>query len=263
MKNLYKLLVTDIDGTIVDHGSRGEEIGVDHPVKIAIKHAQEMGKIVTFASGRNYYKAKFIIDAFGIIDPVIINGGSQIVNPTNGLVLWEKCLNKETAIKIIEYISSIGTDNGLLIGFGNQEEKPFSSMVSSDLDGLVYLDIIGISDKSKVEKIIKQVDILLNAKAVFTLSPQISGRFNVNITDSNATKSHALCELQKILSITKLETIAMGDGNNDLPLFEGGGLKVAVDNADSIMKNAADIVVPSFHEHGISQVINKYLIGGN
>jgi hydroxymethylpyrimidine pyrophosphatase-like HAD family hydrolase len=104
------------------------------------------------------------------------------------------------------------------------------------------------------------VGTLPNARAGFVPSPQSSEKFCVNITDKDASKSHALHILQDMFSVTSAETIAMGDGNNDLPLFEASGLKVAVDNASPLLKAAADIIVPSFHEHGMLQVINDHLI---
>lgn len=85
----YTLLVADIDGTVVDHGSTGQEIDIEHPAKRAISLALEAGKLVTLASGRNYPKAEGVIRALGIVSPVIVNGGSQVVEARDGKVLWD------------------------------------------------------------------------------------------------------------------------------------------------------------------------------
>ena len=254
------MLVTDVDGTIVNHGSMGEDIDIDHPVKVGIQNAQKLGKIVTIATGRNYHNAKFIIKAFGITDPVIVNGGSQIINPVSDEVLWEKRLNRDVAKKIIGYVNDTRQDADLLIGFG-QKEILFSDMVDDGLGDMIYLAFIDISDRDEVDRLVSMIDTLPGVRAGFVPSPKSHDRFCVTVTDEDATKSHALCELQNMLGITSAETIAIGDGNNDLPLFESSGLKVAVDNADPLLKTAADMVVPSFHEHGMLQVINSYLIG--
>ena len=44
----------------------------------------------------------------------------------------------------------------------------------------------------------------------------------------------------EILDIKKEETIAIGDDNNDLSMFEQVGYRVAVDNAIDIVKQKAD-----------------------
>jgi len=254
------MLVTDIDGTIVDHGSRGEDIDIDHPVKVGIKNAQSLGKIVTIATGRNYHNAKFVIKAFGITDPVIVNGGARIINPVSDEVLWEKRLKREIAQKITKYVNDTRQDADLFIGFG-QKEILFSDMVDDDLEDLIYLAFIDISDRAEADRLVKMVSTLPDVRAGFVPSPKSRGRFCVTVTDEEATKSHALNKLQDMLGVTVAETIALGDGHNDLPLFAASGLKVAVDNADPLLKAAADMVVPSFHEHGMLQVIDDYLIG--
>lgn len=256
----YKLLVADIDGTAVDHGSQGQEVGVEHPSKIAFDRAFAQGKNITFATGRNFPKAKAIIEAFDITDPVIVNGGSQIINPETGLPIWEKHLHVEIGKRVCDFITEQGTDPDLQIGFGYLSEVPFSQVTDEQIEELIYLDLIGFSNDQQTSGLLEFIEKFEDAVGVSVPSPQFPGRRNVIVTNAQATKYHALQELQNILGIKEGETISVGDGNNDLPLFEASGLKVAMDNGDKELKEAADLIVSSVSEHGIVEVIENYLI---
>lgn len=63
----------------------------------------------------------------------------------------------------------------------------------------------------------------------------------------------------EILNIKKEETIAIGDDNNDLSMFEQVGYKVAVDNAIDIVKQKADEITLSNDEDGVAVFLEKLL----
>ena len=78
------------------------------------------------------------------------------------------------------------------------------------------------------------------------------------ITNKEASKKSAIEYIQQKLSITKEETMGIGDMLNDLPLFEASGLKVAMGNGDQLLKDKADYVAPSIDEDGVAVAIEKY-----
>lgn len=258
----YKLLVADIDGTVVDHGSDGSEVDAQHPSRQAVTAAQKAGKHVTFATGRNFEWAEPIIKAFNITSPVITNNGSWIVDPVSRLPLWERRLDLETARRIYDFILERGLAGDSKLGLGHLEEKPFADITEEDFADLIYLDLIGFSDKSTIEQITTLVGQYDHAAAVVVPSPQFHGRKNIIVTNAEGTKYQAMLQLQELLKVPASETIAIGDAKNDLPLFRASGFKIAVDNADDTLKAAADTVVSSVHEHGLVDAINDYLLAG-
>jgi hydroxymethylpyrimidine pyrophosphatase-like HAD family hydrolase len=54
--------------------------------------------------------------------------------------------------------------------------------------------------------------------------------------------------------------IGVGDGHNDLPLFEACGFRVAMGNADEELKKLADYIAPSVEDDGIVDVIEKFIL---
>ena len=63
----------------------------------------------------------------------------------------------------------------------------------------------------------------------------------------------------KHVGFTAEQTVAFGDGENDLELLEWAGFGVAVENADDGLKARADWVCPSAEEEGVAQVIEALL----
>lgn len=68
----------------------------------------------------------------------------------------------------------------------------------------------------------------------------------------NNSKGEMLQRLQKILSITADETIAIGDGANDLSMFQHAGTKFAF-CAKPVLKEKADIIID---KKDLSEILN-------
>ena len=73
-----------------------------------------------------------------------------------------------------------------------------------------------------------------------------------------SSKGSSLERLCEHLGIDISQTIACGDGNNDLTMIETAGLGVAMGNATETLKKAADYITASNDEDGIVQVIDKF-----
>ena len=58
--------------------------------------------------------------------------------------------------------------------------------------------------------------------------------------------------------IAQEETIAFGDGYNDLPMIEWAGTGVAMANAPEEIKNKADLVTLSNDEDGVAVILERY-----
>ena len=80
-----------------------------------------------------------------------------------------------------------------------------------------------------------------------------------DIANINSNKGNAVKKLLEILNIKKEETIAIGDDNNDLSMFEQVGRKVAMNNAIDLVKEKADEITLSNDEDGVAIYLEKLL----
>ena len=71
------------------------------------------------------------------------------------------------------------------------------------------------------------------------------------------SKGAALRLLLSDMGIEQADTIAFGDGDNDVSLLEAAGIGVAMGNASDAVKAAADFVTDSNNEDGIEHFLSS------
>ena len=82
---------------------------------------------------------------------------------------------------------------------------------------------------------------------------------NIEINSVNAGKDKALLALAAHLGIPREDTVAFGDGTNDLAMLRAAGLGVAMANADPKVKAAADEITGSNNDAGVARVVWRLL----
>ncbi len=73
------------------------------------------------------------------------------------------------------------------------------------------------------------------------------------------TKGTGLDFLAAHLGFTREQTIAFGDGENDVELVEWPAYGIAVENAHERVKAVADWICPSARDEGVAQVLELFL----
>lgn len=78
------------------------------------------------------------------------------------------------------------------------------------------------------------------------------------ITKKNINKGHFIPQVLKELQSDYINSISVGDSTEDLSMFKQTKLKIATKNGEDILKNKADIIVPSFLENGaLNYLVNN------
>ena len=65
------------------------------------------------------------------------------------------------------------------------------------------------------------------------------------------------------MGIPLAEIATIGDGSNDVAMFERSGLSIAMGNASAEVRGAADFVTDSNREDGFANAIEKFILGGD
>lgn len=81
----------------------------------------------------------------------------------------------------------------------------------------------------------------------------------VEVYSKDASKGRALAELARHLNIRKEEIACIGDGENDLSMFEAAGLRIAMGNAVEDLKKQADYVTDSNARDGAAKAVEWIL----
>lgn len=245
----YKAIIFDLDGTALP--SRLDGL----PSKRVI-NAVNKAKLkfhVSCASGRSLEMCQGVFELLKLQDPCVLNGGSQIINPKSGEILWQQSIPPE----LVQEIIKVPKDYQLTFWINNTIiDHPQAQINLTEPVNIIVLAGIKESDSQQLFSIFSKVPNL----AVHILPSWTTNAFDIHITHQLATKKQAIKKLTSILGVKKSEVIGVGDGHNDLPLFESVGLKVAMGNAIDELKAVADVVTGSVEEDGLAKVIEKFLV---
>ena len=82
---------------------------------------------------------------------------------------------------------------------------------------------------------------------------------NIELNQDAANKGDALLALADRLGVPREKTLAFGDGLNDISMIRAAGVGIAMDNAEDVVKEAADWVTASCDEDGVARGIERFI----
>ena len=83
---------------------------------------------------------------------------------------------------------------------------------------------------------------------------------NITVAHEYASKQHGAEQIMQLLGHAKAQTMAIGDGHNDIPLIQAAGLGIAMGDAPSEVKEIADYVTSSLAKDGVADAIEKFIL---
>lgn len=267
--NDYRLIALDIDGTLTNSQKK-----ISPPTKEALLEIQEQGYIVVIATGRPTGGVRDLadeleLDRFGSF--VLSYNGGNITNWKTKEVIYRQELPKQT----IPELHSFAVSKGLgIITYEND-----TIVAGTDINKYMQLEAdITKLDIRKVDNFPEYINfpctkclISGEPEAVEAAEKELKKHYNsllnifrsepffLEIMPKGIDKAHSLLKLLSSLGLTAEQMICCGDGFNDISMIEVAGLGVAMENAQDLVKEAADYVTKSNDDNGILHVINKFM----
>jgi 5-amino-6-(5-phospho-D-ribitylamino)uracil phosphatase len=247
----YKLLVLDVDGTLVESKKDGK---LSPTVIEAIKKINNKIKI-SLCTGRTWEHAQYIINTLGIQKSYhLIESGAKLMNP-NGELEYVKYLKLSEINRIVKTAKNLPSSYGFCVN------GIFKSKVNEIGSGQTTIVSLHTLNKIQTQNILKIIEPLRKKYSIHVGSNWFNPEGEmIFVTHKEASKAYGLQYIKSKLGVRSEETIGVGDMPNDLPLFQESGLKVAMGNADKLLKDRADIIAPALKDDGIAWVIENYLI---
>jgi Cof subfamily protein (haloacid dehalogenase superfamily) len=249
MKKTYKALMLDLDGTTI-HNSP-DALPSENVVK-AVRKAQEKLS-VCIATGRPLWRAQPVLDVLHISSPVILLDGSQILDGTSRELLYECPLLKKDIHEILTILEpyhdrTVVDEKNKSVDYADlyKPKNVFNFLVKG----------LSMTEANAITRELSHLETVTTHKAL----SWSQGKVILNISHVLATKQHAIFEAAKLLQIDTHEIIGVGDGYNDFPMLMACGLKVAMGNAVTELKDIADFVAPSVFKDGVAEIIEKFIL---
>lgn len=274
----YKMLVCDIDGTLLDSASR-----LAPEVIEAIREAHKQGVVITLASGRPLRGVIPVAKQLGVEVPVILGNGALVVDPLRQKTLWHRGLDEDTTHAIADLFHEHGQWGGVFTHAfegvdtyydrhpGHPEAQLFVNTdpaVSQQVESLkqvAHLDpikFLSIEKSEQVQGLVRDLKGLAEERNFNFLSfdKDFPGYTFLECFEREATKARAIHHLARDLQIDPSQIVTVGDNLNDIEMIEFAGLGVAMGNAVPELKAKADWVTASHDEHGVAHLIRERIL---
>lgn len=256
------ILFFDIDGTIVN-GFNGGRKTISNPLREAFRQLKKNGHLCFIATGRPFAYLNDDIMSIGFDGYVLCNGAMVI---KDGEILLENPIDKKVVKELVEimnhnknayflnyktevYFSKNRSEQNEL--FGNEIIKNGTIYREYDLNE-IKVTKIEINDlEEKTTAILKEME-----KEGYELVwyPQIN---YAEVTMPNATKGKTIQKVLDVLNIPVENSIAFGDGDNDIEMLKVVGRGVAMGNATEAAKKASDFVTETYDDEGIVRELQR------
>lgn len=264
---MIKMLVCDIDGTIYDG------VKFTDNLKNCINKIRQDGIKFVIATGRTFYSANQVIKPLNVDTPVICYQGATIHKPNTGEIIYEKGLERNLALEILDYLKTFDFYPNIYINdnlFSEKETKYVKKY--SDTQLIPYTIVEDISkkdfkalnkilviddDTNKIEKLTKD----LKEKYGERIYTAMSTPYFCEICAAGISKGHAVKLVADMYNIKKEEIMSCGDQNNDIELITCAGTGVAMGNATDTLKSYADYITDTVYNDGVVKAVEKFIYG--
>lgn len=267
MNRRFRLIALDVDGTI-----RDRERQISSRTRSAIERVREKGAYVTLATGRTFLSALNASTDLGLTCPIITFQGAHVAMP-NGDLLWHTPLTSQmtaTALDALagrdefEVMAYYGNDifvvemSDWAEDYGQRNSIPIHVVQPEKITSGPMTRLVVRGDDDAIESL----EVELNDRFDGSLYVTRSLSYFCEILHPDAGKDKAIGWLCSHLDISPTDTLAFGNGYNDIEMLSEAGLGVAVDGGVPQAIAAADLVAPSMEDDGVARVLEYLLDGG-
>jgi Cof subfamily protein (haloacid dehalogenase superfamily) len=262
-------VISDVDGTLVT-----DEKILTPRAQAAAAELRANGIIFSITSARPPRGLSMLLRPLGITTPVIGFNGGVIAAP-NLAIINEHVLSPEIARRAIDTLDAAGARVWVFSGPGWLIRNAAGPYVALEERTVAFAPTVvedfgsAIDTAAKIVGVSKDFELLARcendarnalADSAFVARSQ---PYYLDITHPLANKGTALTEIAKLLRVPLAEIAVIGDGRNDVAMFERSGLSIAMGNASPEVQHAADLETDSNGEEGFANAIEHFILGGD
>jgi Cof subfamily protein (haloacid dehalogenase superfamily) len=261
-------VISDVDGTLVT-----DDKILTARAQLAAAELHANGIIFSLISSRPPRGLRMLLGPLGITTPIAGFNGGVLATP-DLTVIAEHLLSPEVARRAVDIFDARRTQVWIFSGQDwllRNSDAPYVSLEERTVEfGPTMVDEFGPALDSCAKIVGVSADFELVAQCERDVRAVVgeqtcvvrSQPYYLDITHPLANKGFALSAIAKLLGIPLAEIAVIGDGGNDVAMFERSGLSIAMGNASLQVQRTADFVTDSNSENGFANAIERFILGG-
>lgn len=266
-----KYIFLDIDGTLVDFEGKLADSAL-----AALKAARANGHKLFVCTGRQRSQVYSWLLEKVEFDGIISSSGAYV--EADGRLIADHCFDGEYMGFLAKYFAASHTpfcvqsaDALILEKWTAQAINEY--FLARGIDGTKQSSLFGT-----VKTVENAAELTVAEKIVYYSAPKgtqgvaadLGDRFNVvrfsfgnaaddcgEVTDSRYTKATGIAEILKHFNASQGDTVAVGDGDNDLEMMDFAALGIAMGNGTPALKAAADMITDDINSDGLYNAFKK------
>lgn len=262
------LICTDLDGTLFNDD---KEISDEN--RKMIEYFKSEGGLFCFVTGRTPKGAALIARAAKPNMPCVVFNGAGIYDFEKKQHIWTTGLDNKAG-EVIKLVTDKLPNMGVIVPsdddvyFCNENFMTDMYYKLTVGENKIVKNYWDIGDEWKKVIFADTPERLAEVKAIVDESSYKDKYFYVKSHDClfevlplGINKSSGIKKLKEYCSLENRMIVAVGDGDNDADMLEFADIGVAMENATSAAKEAADYITVSCNEHAIARVISDLETG--
>ncbi|MDR1919663.1 MAG: Cof-type HAD-IIB family hydrolase [Tannerellaceae bacterium] len=267
----YKLLVLDVDGTLLN-----DKKEITPSTLATLQKVQQMGIQIVLASGRSTHGLRpiaRILELDKYSGYILSYNGGQIFNMQTNELLFERRMNP----KDIPYIEKQANNNNFAIltyhkdtiitnqahNIYVREEAARNNMriaEAKDFASLITFSPCKCMLVSDDDEALANLENKLRKRLSGSLDVFRSEPYFLEVVPPQINKADTLGVLMEKLSVEPEAVIAIGNGVCDIGMIQMAGLGIAMGNAGEKVKRCADYTTASNEEDGVARAVEEHII---
>jgi Cof subfamily protein (haloacid dehalogenase superfamily) len=259
-------VLADVDGTLVTSAKAVTTRAIE-----AIEKLHQRGVLFAITSGRPPRGMRMLIHPLEMRGPMAAFNGGIIVQPDMTIV-DERPVPADVAPTVIDVIRAHGLSPWIYRGtewYVTDPDAPhamreaatvqFQPTVVPSYDGLLdrAVKIVGVSDDhDRVER----CEGVVQQQFGTHVSASRSQPYYLDVTHLKANKGVVAERLSHHYQIPLEQIATLGDGANDVLMFQRSGLSIAMGNASEEVQRQATYVTASNEDEGFAKAVEEFIL---
>lgn len=265
----YKIAACDIDDTLLRR-----DLTVSQSTKDTILNFQARGGVFVLSTGRMYPSARALAEELGLNGYLVSYQGAVVSELATGRILADEGMDASEAVVLLRELEKSGgriqiyDRERLYVRERTRETVEYERMCGVKAEEL-HESLADYTERTG--KRLTKILVIDTPEATRARNGRMKEKFGENfyfciskpyfleILKKGVSKAVGIERVAAEYGLTMADVMAVGDGDNDIPMIRAAALGVAVANASTELKAEADLIAPSNEEDAVALLLRLNL----